>query len=334
MFERYTEKARRTIFFARYEASQFGSPFIETEHLLLGLLREDKELANQFLGSHAKIEAIRDSIAQRGKRGDKIATSVDLPLSHECKRMLAYSAEEAERMNHKHIGTPDVLLALFREEKSFAAELLHEQGLSLKAVREQLHRLDPAPALHATGAMERLRQWLDEREARGGIWTVKSAGTAKPDFAVYAGDPPRQNEPGQDVTPAEELAQIQNRLFFIGERMEHAIARHQFGEARLCAEEEKKERENLRRLREEFHLEEPTPPVPFLYIEVVRDEPLSRLRKRCEAYMAGGNTQVWLLDPNSKRAYTVTQTEGLREFQGEVLQIAAPPVELDLRRIF
>ena len=49
MFERYTEKARRVIFFARYEASQFGSPYIETEHLLLGLLREDKALTNRFL---------------------------------------------------------------------------------------------------------------------------------------------------------------------------------------------------------------------------------------------------------------------------------------------
>ena len=58
MFERYTEKARRVIFFARYEASQFGSPYIETEHLLLGLLREDKALANRFLRSHAAIESI------------------------------------------------------------------------------------------------------------------------------------------------------------------------------------------------------------------------------------------------------------------------------------
>ena len=62
MFERYTEKARRVIFFARYEASQFGSPYIETEHLLLGLLREDKALANRFLRSHAAIESIRKQI--------------------------------------------------------------------------------------------------------------------------------------------------------------------------------------------------------------------------------------------------------------------------------
>ena len=51
MFERYTEKARRVIFFARYEASQFGNPCIETEHLLLGLIREDKTLTNRFLRS-------------------------------------------------------------------------------------------------------------------------------------------------------------------------------------------------------------------------------------------------------------------------------------------
>ncbi len=57
MFERYTEKARRVIFFARYEASQFGSPYIETEHLLLGLLREDKALTNRFLRSHASVES-------------------------------------------------------------------------------------------------------------------------------------------------------------------------------------------------------------------------------------------------------------------------------------
>ncbi len=62
MFERYTEKARRVIFFARYEASQFGSPYIETEHLLLGLLREDKGLTNRFMRSHSAVESIRRQI--------------------------------------------------------------------------------------------------------------------------------------------------------------------------------------------------------------------------------------------------------------------------------
>jgi ATP-dependent Clp protease ATP-binding subunit ClpC len=140
MFERYTEKARRVIFFARYEASQFGSPYIETEHLLLGLLREDKALTNRFLRSHASVESIRKQIEGHTTIREKVSTSVDLPLSNECKRVLAYAAEEAERLSHKHIGTEHLLLGLLREEKCFAAEILHERGLRLLAIREELAR--------------------------------------------------------------------------------------------------------------------------------------------------------------------------------------------------
>src|SRR5438093_4500203 len=140
MFERYTEKARRVIFFARYEASQFGSPYIETEHLLLGLLREDKQLANRFLRSHAAVDSIRKQIEGHTTVREKVSTSVDLPLSHECKRVLAYGAEEAERLSHKHIGTEHLLLGLLREEKCFAAEILHERGLRLSNSREELLR--------------------------------------------------------------------------------------------------------------------------------------------------------------------------------------------------
>ncbi len=140
MFERYTEKARRVIFFARYEASQFGSPYIETEHLLLGLLREDKALTNRFLRSHASVDSIRKQIEGHTTIREKVSTSVDLPLSNECKRVLAYAAEEAERLSHKHIGTEHLLLGLLREEKCFAAEILHERGLKLLAIREELSR--------------------------------------------------------------------------------------------------------------------------------------------------------------------------------------------------
>jgi len=141
MFERYTEKARRVIFFARYEASQFGSPYIETEHLLLGLLREDKALTNRFLRSHASVESIRKQIEAHTTIREKVSTSVDLPLSNECKRVLAYAAEEAERLGHKHIGTEHLLLGLLREEKCFAAEILQERGLKLAQIRDELGRV-------------------------------------------------------------------------------------------------------------------------------------------------------------------------------------------------
>jgi len=157
MFERYTEKARRVIFFARYEASQFGSPYIETEHLLLGLLREDKALTNRFLRSHASsVESIRKQIEGHTTIRGKVSTSVDLPLSNECKRVLAYAAEEAERLSHKHIGTEHLLLGLLREEKCFAAEILHERGLRLSAIREELARStqEKAPAQRSGGSRE------------------------------------------------------------------------------------------------------------------------------------------------------------------------------------
>jgi ATP-dependent Clp protease ATP-binding subunit ClpC len=145
MFERYTEKARRVIFFARYEASQFGSPYIETEHLLLGSLREDKALTNRFLRSHAAVESIRKQIEANTAIREKTSTSVDLPLSNESKRVLAYAAEEAERLGHKHIGTEHLLLGLLREENCLASNILKERGIELAKAREELAAVPTSP---------------------------------------------------------------------------------------------------------------------------------------------------------------------------------------------
>ena len=140
MFERYTERARRVIFFARYEASQFGSMTIETEHLLLGLVREDRNLAHRFMSVGSSTESIRQEIEARIPIHDKVPTSVDLPLSSECHRILAYAAEEADRLNHRHIGTEHLLLGILREENSVAAQVLQHRGLGVEAIREELAR--------------------------------------------------------------------------------------------------------------------------------------------------------------------------------------------------
>ena len=336
MFDRYTEKARRTIFFGRYEASQFGCSQIETEHLLLGLFREDKALASQVLVSYAKLEAIRQSITQRAATGLKIPTSVDLPLSHESKRALAYAAEESERMKHKHIGTTHLLLGLLREEESYAGQLLREHGLTLDSARKQVQQSEPPFAEGGSASIAGLDQWLAEREARGGIWAVKQerVGSRTTLFAIYAGDRPKDDENAQDTHPAAKLSQIRKRIDFIYQQMERAIANHEFEKARFYSDEERKERENVRLLREQFNLEEPPARVPLLCIEIIRDDRFSEVQRRCDDYVAGGVAEVWLLSPDFKRAYTVTRTEGLREFKGEVLQIANPPLEMDLKKIF
>jgi hypothetical protein len=137
MFERYTEKARRVIFYARYEASQFGSPYIETEHILLAVLRENKEITRLILPAGA-VESIRKQIETKGTRVPKSATSIDLPLSNESKRVLTYGAEEAERLQYKHIGSDHLFLGLLREGTSFSARLLKDHGIDLENARQQI----------------------------------------------------------------------------------------------------------------------------------------------------------------------------------------------------
>ena len=147
MFERYTEKARRVIFFARYEASQFGAPAIEPEHLLLGLMREDKTLTGRFFPrAQVSIESIRKEIEGRTLLREKISTSVELPLAPETKHVLAFAHEESDRLQHRHIGTEHLLLGLLREERSMAAEILYERGLRLNAVRDEIARQSGADA--------------------------------------------------------------------------------------------------------------------------------------------------------------------------------------------
>jgi hypothetical protein len=227
-------------------------------------------------------------------------------------------------------------LGLLREEKCFAAQLLGEQGLTPDSVREQVRQSEPPFAQGGSAPFARLDQWLAEHEARAGIWTVKQkrVGSGTTHFAIYAVDQPKENEKGQDMAPVDKLAQIQKRIDFIVERMERAIAHHELEKARFYSDEERKERENLRSLREQFNLEETPPRVPLLCIEIVRDERFSEIQKRCHGYIAEGVTQVWLLEPDFKRAYTVTQAEGFRECRGGILQIANPPLEMDLRTIF
>ena len=142
MFERYTERARRVLFFARYEASQLGSISIETEHLLLGLIREGKGLTSRiFARSHLSLENIRKEIEGRTVFREKVSTSVEIPFSTETKRVLQHAAEEADRLLHNYIGTEHLLLGILREDRSVAASILSEKGMRLSGVREDIVQL-------------------------------------------------------------------------------------------------------------------------------------------------------------------------------------------------
>ena len=129
------------IFFARYEASHYGSPYIETEHLLLGLLREDRTLAKRFLGEVNSEGGIRAEIERHITSRERFSTSVEVPLTLESKKILNLAAEEADRLGHRHIGTEHMLLGLLRVEDSLAGKILAARGVSVTTLREQVAKI-------------------------------------------------------------------------------------------------------------------------------------------------------------------------------------------------
>lgn len=142
MFQRYTEKARRVIFFARYEASQYGSPCIDTEHILLGLLREDVALMREtFVSGPANLATqVRAEFEKIVKRGKAIPTSVEMPLTTDSENLLKFATEEADRLGHRGVGTEHLLLGILRLQDSLAARLLVAQGANAAAIRDRVSK--------------------------------------------------------------------------------------------------------------------------------------------------------------------------------------------------
>jgi ATP-dependent Clp protease ATP-binding subunit ClpC len=137
MFEKYTEKAKKVLFLARYEASQLGSKVIGSDHLLLGLIKEGDELVQElFLKSNVNLELLRAEMEARGPSGEKQVTPIEIPFSEEAKKVLACAEEEAERLLHPHVSDEHILLGLLRVEDSSAGRLLAEKGMRLYALRE------------------------------------------------------------------------------------------------------------------------------------------------------------------------------------------------------
>ncbi len=142
MFERYTERSRRVIFFARYEALQYGSPVIAPEHILLGLMREDKTIGARFFAfrNSLTVDMVRREVEERIVVRDRIPQSAELHLSPETKRILFYASEESRGLKSRFIGPEHLLLGLVREENSIAAEILFQFGLRLQEVRDEVGR--------------------------------------------------------------------------------------------------------------------------------------------------------------------------------------------------
>jgi hypothetical protein len=147
MFERYTENARRLIFFARYEASQHGSFYINTEHILLGLLREDKAMMHRLVGPIDLEKRIRSEIEKTSPRRDGLPASVEVPLSADSIKILNLAVREADKLRHRYIGTEHILLAIMRLKDCLAARLLSSMSADADVIRDEIAKSASAEIL-------------------------------------------------------------------------------------------------------------------------------------------------------------------------------------------
>jgi ATP-dependent Clp protease ATP-binding subunit ClpA len=134
VFERFTERARQVVVFAQDEARSLKHNYIGTEHLLLGLLREEEGIGGRVLESFGiAIEAVRGEVARIIGEGDEV-TSGEIPFTPRAKKVLELSMREALSLGHNYIGTEHILLGLARENEGVAGQILTDQGVTARDV--------------------------------------------------------------------------------------------------------------------------------------------------------------------------------------------------------
>lgn len=142
MFNRFTERARKVIVFAKEEARRFNHDYIGTEHLLLGLIREGEGVASAVLQKlGVDLESIRIEVEKLVQPGPQTQVVGDIPFTPRSKKALELSAEEARALGHNYIGTEHLLLGLVKEGEGMAYRVLLNLGLDLGKLRNEVMEL-------------------------------------------------------------------------------------------------------------------------------------------------------------------------------------------------
>ena len=171
MWQRFTERARKAVFYAQEEAGKWGANFVGPEHLLLGLIREDDNLAGRILDQlGVKPESVRKAVQARLRPGDG-GMGKDMALTPAAKQVVDGVFNEAKRLGDNYIGTEHLLLGMLREDFGIATEVLVELGVTPEGVCERLQQIRAESKLEADKSPEELLT-LDE--------AVKFLGTSKP----------------------------------------------------------------------------------------------------------------------------------------------------------
>ncbi len=141
MWQRFTERARKVVFFAQEEAQKFGEGYVSTEHLLLGLVRESDSVAARVLEKlGVGLGKIRAEVEKQLPRGES-RPSQDMTLTPRAKRVIDLAYDEARNLNNNYIGTEHLLLGLIREGDGLAGRVLARLGVELDRARREVMAL-------------------------------------------------------------------------------------------------------------------------------------------------------------------------------------------------
>ena len=145
MWTRYSERARRVVFFAQQEAGRLGAGYISPEHLLLGLVRENDSVAVRILDNlGVSREKVRNEIEGQATKGEA-TTGQDMYLGPDVKRAIDLAYDEARQLGSNYVGTEHLLLGLIREEEGMAGRVLSRLGVELEKVRSEVRKIQPMP---------------------------------------------------------------------------------------------------------------------------------------------------------------------------------------------
>ena len=146
MFERFTERAKQVVVLAQEEARALKHNYIGTEHILLGLLREEEGLAARVLESlDVTVEEVRAQVARIIGPGDEPIVSGQIPFTPRAKKVLELSLREALSLKHNYIGTEHILLGLVRENEGVAARILLDFDADAEKIRSEIMRVLSGP---------------------------------------------------------------------------------------------------------------------------------------------------------------------------------------------
>ncbi len=138
MWQRFTERARRVVFFAQEEAGRLGENYVSTEHLLLGLVRENDSVAARILDRMGiSLGRIRSEIERQVTRGDG-RLGQDMQLTPRAKRIIDLAYDEARQLSNNYIGTEHLLLGMVREAEGLAGRVLTKLGVELERTRREV----------------------------------------------------------------------------------------------------------------------------------------------------------------------------------------------------